>query len=424
MKQKFLRFVSKSAMFTASFGLVFSSLAPMAANAAELTNVFDVMSRQKATIASNHAIYFNLPTGVDASTDTITIEFDSASDAHGFTFGSVAFGDMDLNINAATTACATTLDFSTSKTLAASAAASTWGVAVATSTNTITLTAPTNATTGEITANYCVRLLIGTNASGGTNQISNPSGTGSKTISITTELGSTDDSKDFGVAIVTEDQVVSTGNVDPSLTFAVDTTTTAAECDTMTYNSTVPDVAFGTLAGTAKTSGAGSIPIICTKLSTNASSGATVTVVGSVNTGLGSTSVGTDKIDSPAASDTGSNNYENIATDNTEGFGLCVNGGSKTSGGVMTAAAIYNAGSATTISSENQFSASCDATAGSGGMHTVGQIDTTSRTIWSVAGPVSTAAIELFAKANISASTTPPHDDYTTTLTFIAYGTF
>lgn len=425
MKQKLLRFVSKSAMFTASFGLVFSSLAPLAANAAELTSVFDVVTRQKKGIASNHTIYFNLPTGVDATGDVITLEFDSSSDAHGFTFGSIAFGDMDLDIATDTTACATSLTFSTSKTLAASAAASTWGVAVATSTNTITLTAPTNAASGEITAGYCVRLKIGTNATGGTNQITNPSSAGNKVVSITTTgIG---DSKDFGIGIVDEDQVVSTGTVNPTLTFAVDTYTDVGTCTGQTYNGTVGNVAFDVLAGTAKTSGDGTIAFICNQLSTNASSGAIVTVLGSVNTGLGSTSTPGDKIDSPASTDTSSDNYENIAADNTEGFGLCVNGGAKATtvpaGAAITAAAIYYAGTATAITAENQ-NANCNATAGSGGGHVVGQVDTTSRQIWSVAGPVSNAAIEIYAKANVNALTTPPHNDYTATMTFIAYGTF
>lgn len=167
--------------------------------ASQLSSVSDTLGRQKISTAANHNIKFATPTGVDASTDTITVTFPA-----GFNLGTVAFGDMDLNVDAACDGV-----YEISKTLAAAPGLSpTWGAAVAG--QIITLTAPTDAAVGEIAAASCVQILIGTNATGGVNQITNPASTGSHVIHIGGTFG---DSSNIAVAIIAEDQASVSGNV-------------------------------------------------------------------------------------------------------------------------------------------------------------------------------------------------------------------
>jgi len=127
--------------------------------AAQLTGRSDVMTRQAPAIGSDHEIRFITPTGVDAPTDTITLQFASDFDLTGITAA-----DIDLLHGPIT-------GLEISETIAAAAAAGVWGAGV--SGQTITLTAPTNAAIGEITATHIVTIRIGNNA-GGANQIINP----------------------------------------------------------------------------------------------------------------------------------------------------------------------------------------------------------------------------------------------------------
>lgn len=144
---------------------VFFVVAPLVpTQAAVLTGRRDIMSRQNPAVASNHEIRFITSTGVDAPTDTMTISFPS-----GFSLSTIVFGDIDLFHGAVT-------GFETSETIAATPAAGVWGAAI--SGQVLTLTAPSDAAAGEITGGDIVNVRIGTNAVGGTNQITNPSGGG------------------------------------------------------------------------------------------------------------------------------------------------------------------------------------------------------------------------------------------------------
>lgn len=165
--------------------------------AAPLTSMSDVMNRQKIGVASNHTITFTTPTGVDALSDTITLDFT------GFTLGSVAFGDIDLTHGPSTGA-------ETSETLAAAAAAGTWGISAAGVV--ITLTPPTDAAAGEIAANDIVIVTIGTNASGGANQITNPASAGAYAVRLAGNFG---DTGGIGAPIQADDQVAVTATVLP-----------------------------------------------------------------------------------------------------------------------------------------------------------------------------------------------------------------
>jgi hypothetical protein len=214
-------------------GLVFTPLIKVAL-AASLLNKSDAMSSLKVNTASNHTIIFRTPTGVDSPSDTITIEFDKPGTA--FTIpGSLDYTDIDLDVSAGGQTSCTGVSFGTSKTLAATAAANTWGVSVNNTTDIITFTAPTNATTGEIPANACVRIKIGTNATtGGTGdqQITNPSSSGEYLIGIAGAFG---DSGDIAVNIITDDQVQVSASVTESITFSISDNT----------------IGFGTLSASA-----------------------------------------------------------------------------------------------------------------------------------------------------------------------------
>ncbi len=158
--------------------------------AAALSSRRDIMSRNQISVSSNHEIQFTSPSGVDASSDTIIITFPS-----GFSFGTVAFGDVDLFHGPST-------GFETNETLAASASAGVWGVSV--SGNIVTFTAPTNAGAGEIAAGDKVVIRVGTNAAGGTNQVTNPSTAGVYTLSISGTFG---DSGNLSLPIAQSDRI-------------------------------------------------------------------------------------------------------------------------------------------------------------------------------------------------------------------------
>lgn len=193
--------------------------------AAALTSLSDTMTRLKISTASDHTIKFTTPTGVHTSAKTITVTFPAGFD---LATNVVAFGDMDLSHGATT-------GYETEETLAATAAVGTWGAAVAG--QVVTFTSPTDAAANEITANDKVVIEIGTNASGGANQIINPGTTGSKRIDIGGNFG---DSGSMAVSILTDEQVVVTATVDPSITFTLSTTT--ASLSNITTSATVTDV--------------------------------------------------------------------------------------------------------------------------------------------------------------------------------------
>lgn len=176
-------------------------LGPVApAWAASASPARDTLTRQKVSTAANHEIRFKTPSGADSPADTITVSLP------GFTFGSVAVGDIDLSHG-------TTTGEEVSDTLAASPGAGVWGVGI--SGTTITFTAPTNAAAGTIPVNNFVLIRIGTNATGGVNQLTNPSTTGSKQITIAGTFG---DGIVIGVAIVSSDSVSVTATVTASST--------------------------------------------------------------------------------------------------------------------------------------------------------------------------------------------------------------
>ncbi|MEK7564313.1 MAG: hypothetical protein AAB510_01955 [Patescibacteria group bacterium] len=185
---------------------------------------------------------------------------------------------------------------------------------------------------------------------------------------------------------------------DPTITFDIDVTS-ADTCST-TESGTPYTVALGTITtGDTKVSGAtDSINSICLDLDTNASSGAVVTVFNENGAnGLASSSVPADNI----------NSIDGSVANGTENYGLCIVSTSATTG-TLDDEGGYNADTCAVNSETNNVQA----------LSTVGEniFDTNGAAIVGGRGQVS-------VQSSIS-STTPAHNDYRDTVTFIATSTF
>jgi hypothetical protein len=361
--------ISKFALF-AMVMVVLGIISPAPADAAVLTSLSDTMSRLKASTLSDHDIRFVTPTGADASSDTITLTFSA-----GFTLGTFAVANLDLAVSASS-ACTT---FPTEKTLAASAGAGTWGAAQ--SGQVITLTAPTDATTGEITAGRCVQVQIGANATAGAagaSIITNGATGSSDTVAVAGTFG---DTGTAAVEIITNDQVTISATVDPTISFAI-----SANAAT-----------FGTLAsgtgrwatGAGANASAGTDPTSSNTahtltMSTNAASGYVVTYNGATLTSAGNTIA--------PATITG----DSDGTPGTPQFALC----GKATTGSPTVTAGYVCGT----NSDYNFAAS------------------TATTLVTKSTPVSGDVVSVAYLANISGAT--PAGSYTTALAYVATGTY
>lgn len=180
---------------------------------APLTTIQDFVSTAKASLPANHTILFVTPSGVDAFSDTITIGF-----ATGFVLP--ANNPLNFDLEVGTTGDCTTSAFTVLKDVQAAPGLSPqWGVG--TSAQAITLTAPTDAAVGEIPANRCVRIRIGTHAiTGGTGiaQIANPGAVGQYQVTFNGTFG---DAGQAAVLIVADDAVNVTAIVQEALTFSI-----------------------------------------------------------------------------------------------------------------------------------------------------------------------------------------------------------
>jgi len=153
------------------FGLVFQSI-----QAAQMPLASVSLSNHTKSVSANHEYRLQTPSGVDASTDTITLDLSS------WTVGSVTFADIDFYHGPVT-------GLENNNTLAASAAAGVWGASF--SSGVLTLTPPTDAALGTIGTNDYLTIRIGTNASGGVNQLTNPASAGSYPITVGGGFGDT-----------------------------------------------------------------------------------------------------------------------------------------------------------------------------------------------------------------------------------------
>jgi hypothetical protein len=209
-----------------------------------------------------------------------------------------------------------------------------------------------------------------------------------------------DDPGSATIYITLEDQVNVEAAIDPFITVNVGTQAAATACDG-TFAGNGGALAFGSLTPSAvASSDASSVPHICLRMSTNAASGAVVTVK-SANAALKSLS-SLDQIASASAT----------LTAGVSGYGLCIGSAGNDSGLDVTAPI----GSAFTIVSP--FNGSC-----SSSLHQVGALLTGRQNILSTAAPSQNAFARIYVKASISPNT-PAHNDYKDTLTFIVTGTY
>lgn len=346
--------------------------------AAALTTLSDTISRLKTSEPSNHDIRFRTPTGTSAENIVIKLGTEGT-----FT-GGASMGVEDIDFQYGSSQAEVNDDCTSGCTQASlvlgSGGVGTWGASW--SSTDLTLDYPSSGGTA-ISANDYVRVLIGTNATNGgagNTQLSNPASTGNKTFSI--EIGNVTDSAKIAVAIVSNEQVSMSANVDPSITF------------TLSANSS----AFGTLSTSA-------IDIADTNITltvgTNAQSGYTVTAQDS---GSG-TNPGLYNSNASALIGSTDSSFSNGPTDltpGTEGYGICAYGSS----GSPTIAARYTSGGAGCASDD-----------------WVGGLEITATTIFSRATSMTAndAAIVVHkaAIANWTAA-----GSYTDTITYIATGNF
>jgi hypothetical protein len=258
-----------------------------------------------------------------------------------------------------------------------------------------TFTASANAATITFT-------ILGTAANG---TLTNPSSANSYslTLSQTDEGVASANTGSIGLSIVTDDQVSVTASVDPSISFNVGATSSA--CST-SFAGNGGTVALGSIptSSTVVSSGASGVFHICTRVSTNASSGYKVSVKSATNNGLVSTSTPADAIASATAA----------VTPGVANYGICFG----TGGTVGHTTTTPDGNDPIGVSPYNTVSCTGVTTA-----ENVGLVDTTARDVVSGTIPVSNSFATLRVKAAASV-TTPTHTDYTDTLTFVATGTF
>ena len=354
---------------------------PLIVTAASITQSKATFGRLKASTASESVIVqFASPTGIQNNADTITLTF-----SVDFSLAAEAAANFDLGLgNSGTCSSASYSD----EQMALTADGSNWGVDV--TGQVMTFTPQTGDT---LTAGYCIRIEMGnaatTGGTGSTSTVTNGPLDDDDNIAI---AGSFGDTGTISVDIIDDDTVSITASVSQTLSFDLDTGTTAGE------NGPTYTVAFGTLSSsTVKSSGTtAGVNIIFADGATNASGGMNVTIRNANGAnGLVSTSVPADKIPNAAAT----------MVAGTANYGLCVS--SNGLAGWAKAAGTYAVGT-------------CVA---NGGTNDVKGLTTTATDILTSTAPISTGHAEIIANAEISGST-PTHTDYTDTLTFIATASF
>ena len=368
MKQKQIKSIAKATVIAMTLTLV---LAPIpAAHAAQITSFSDVLTRLKAATAANHELRFVIPGGIAAG-EVITLTmtgFDSAS------VDAILFSDVDFATGSSSTCSSATY---TEQTLAAAASGATWGISSDAS-NHITITSGT----GTSTAGNCVRVKIGTNATNqttGVNQILN--GAAATAHGVTAAVNNAgSDTGTLAIDIITDDQVSITATVDPTITFTIDDNA----------------VGFGTLSST---------------------------------TGRWATADATGTNASAATLPTAAN-VLTIATNAASGYSLTYNGPTLTSSGPQTIDVATVTGDSDGSPGTEQFalslSRSGDATIASGYQRGTNSdwnfVASTTTTIASETVPTDTETFSISYLANIRGNTEA--GAYSTTLTYIATGTF
>jgi hypothetical protein len=361
MKNKIIN--KKIIQITVVSMFLFTMFPLLSVHAAAMTSITDTLSRLKATTAANHTIKFVQTTGVGAG-EKIKVTFPT-----GFTMGSVDYTDVDL-AEGDSNNCSTAVF--TDKTLAAAATGATWGATVAGQVLTFV------SDTDTITADKCVLVEVGTNATeggAGDQQVTNSGAGNDKVMSLaTTTAGDVDiDTGSLALSIIAEDQVEVTATVDPTFTFTISSSTCA----------------LGTLS-TANVQTCG----VTLTTSTNAVGGYTTTVVGTHAGAELNHSNGTDNIDNATGVEVNAGSEE---------FGI---GTSDSGVDIVTESDCAGADGTSTADAE-----SIDANG-----------DNSTASVASASGPVSGDATTACFAASVAATTVA--GSYTATTTFISTGTF
>jgi len=378
MKMRKIQIITSLGVILALIAVFFGPLLQFA-NAATVTNHKDTLSRLKISIASNHEWQFVSPSGVDATTDTIIYEFDVAGTA--FDFGAIALGDIDLLEDTDSTPgdCAGTLSQEVLVS-ADTAATNEWLVTINTTNDTITVGPAAANDTGAVTAaNACVILRVGTNATGGVNQITNPATAGSYRMGISGAFGDTGETT---VQILENDQVGVSATITQTLSFSISDVSIGFG----TWTGTELRYATGDEAGSTTEPGAG-LPTQLTA-TTNAGSGLSITITSQGNgTSAGLyKSVSPTKLISAVASST-------VAA-GSEGYGV-----------------YGKAATGLTIDEGFDNDAVSDLA-----------VSTSAQTFASTTGPVSNGTVDVVPKAAIA--TTTPTGSYSDALTLVATANF
>jgi hypothetical protein len=234
------------------------------AQAANVTEFSDTLSDSAPGVAANHTIYFETPTGV-LNGEAITLDF---SDGPFTGTSSITATDIDVLVG------------TTSLTVAADCLG-TEDVGASFTGYVLTLTFCVGED-GVIAANGSTTILIGTNATGGVNQLVNP-GLGTWAIGLTAgaDVGET---RIFIVA-----PVLVTAAVDTIFTFSVDgvNATGTVNQSPITATSSTSTLPFGKLDNTASSTVAQQLSV-----STNAALGFAVTVQVDQQLNSGSATIG------------------------------------------------------------------------------------------------------------------------------------
>jgi hypothetical protein len=355
------------------------ALAPFTAMAASISSAKATFGRLKASTASESVIVqFVSPTGIQNSSDTISLTFSAD-----FTLAAETAVNFDIGMgNSGTCSTASYTD----ETVSLTPNTTDWGVDV--TSNVVTFTP--KSTGGTLTAGYCIRIEMGTAATtGGTGSASTVTNGAVDDDDTITIAGGFGDTGTITVDIVDDDQVTVTATVNQTMTFDLDTATTGT-----TETNTPYTVPLGTLSSSTVAVSGGSINMIIAEGDTNASGGMNVTVRNNNGAnGLTSTSAPIDRIESTTAT----------MVAGTENYGLCV-----------ASAALSGFGRATAYNTTCALSSSSNSVIG---------LTSTASDILTSATPVSGAHAEIVVNAAI-AGATPAHDDYTDTLTFIATSSY
>ena len=196
--------------------------------AAALSTLSDTMTREKPSTNSDHTLVFTTPTGL-TSGQTMVITFPDGS-VNGFVGGaSIDYTDVDFMYGA------------TNMTLAAAPTGTTMGALFSgTYRNVLTFTNGTQAVSGGTVITVKIG-TVATSQSTGVRQIANPNTSGSKIITV--GGGTFADSGSIAIPIITsDDQVVVSASVDPTITFSLSTTTAALNTMTTAAVATASDV--------------------------------------------------------------------------------------------------------------------------------------------------------------------------------------